>query len=216
MKNISILISLLFLSIILISTSNNAHVSRLDSANLTTNNSVISPLKVDIINLPQKNWLERNAVLITCFIGILGVLFGASIAYLFQKRILNIQLSLQKKNDWINNFRNIISELLSCYFNIFDKFLYNKNYTLSMYKIRPSKTEIGKYEDKINFYKRLLGFYLDEHNCLHNKLQNSLNEVSDIFNKLVKERNDSYSREIVMEKINICFENSKTIIEKHM
>lgn len=213
MKNISIFILLLFLSITLINTTNNAQVLTRDSSKLVQDKNIISPIKVEIVNLPKKNWLETNAAFITGITGIFGVLLGAIIAYCLQKRILKSQLSLQKKNDWTNYFRNIVSEMLSLHFNIFDKLLYDKNYPSSMYNIRPDKLELRKYEDRVNYYKRLLSFYLDEDNSLHKELQNSLDDVYDIYNNITKKKNESYSRENVMGKIDNCLEIGNKIIK---
>ena len=154
--------------------------------------------------LPSKSILERYAQLITALI---STLFGVLLGYFIQKK-------LHKKNDWINNFRNNISELLSLHFNMFNKLLPDEKYKQTMYNVRPDNTEYSQYEDKVNFYSKLLIFYLNEKKPLHIELKNLLEEIYNRYKNIRYENKNNYNKKDIEIIIEECFEKSKEIIKQ--
>jgi hypothetical protein len=130
-------------------------------------------MRVEITNLPQKDFWDKYLPLLGVLI---GALLGWGLSYFTQKRMIIRQLAVKQNDDWINKFRNTVTEITSSLFHIFYK-MSEEGYSEIF------EDEFKRVEVKIYYNMTLLNFYCSSDNLLHNQL---VDKIAEIRGKILK------------------------------
>ena len=85
----------------------------LDDISLEADSLSDKVTKVEIINPPEKSFLDRYAILINALSVLFGVFVGWLFSYFSQKKLIGEQFKLQQEKDWLSEFINLASEYLT-------------------------------------------------------------------------------------------------------